>query len=148
MSGVTVSDDKDRLDLDRVHSWIAASYWAAGIPREVFDRAIAGSLCFGAYRPDGSQLAFARVVTDGATFAYLCDVIVDPDARGLGAGKALLAAIHRHPALQGLRRWMLATRDAHRLYARYGWEPVPDPTIFMQINDPDIYKRSGGHLQD
>lgn len=141
---VIVSDDPTRLDRDRVHGWIAGSYWAAGIPRATFDRALDGSLCFGAYDDAGALLGFARVITDGATFAYLCDVYVDEARRGLGVGGALMTAIHAHPRLQGLRRWMLVTRDAHGLYARHGWTPPPDPKLFMQKHDPDIYLAAAG----
>lgn len=140
-TALAVSDDPARIDRDLVHGWIASFYWAAGIPRETFDRALDGSICFGVYAED-RQIGFARVITDNATFAYLCDVFIDPAARGRGAGKALMQAIHAHSSLQGLRRWMLATRDAHGLYAQYGWTPFPDPKIFMQRHDPDVYKQS------
>lgn len=142
--GYLASDDKALLDFERVHGWIASTYWASGIPREVMARAIQGSDCFGIYRPtggNGEQVAFARVVTDKATFAYLCDVYVDETHRGRGLGEWLVNTIHENPAYRGLRRWMLATRDAHPLYARLGWTPVTDPTPFMQRHDPDVYTR-------
>lgn len=135
------SDDKSRLDVTTIHGWIASSYWGRNIPRDVFERAINGSDCFGVYHGE-RQVAFARVVTDRATFAYLCDVIVDESVRGDGVGSWLMECIHAHEAYQGLRRWMLATRDAHGLYARFGWEPLPDARLFMQKHDPDVYLRA------
>ena len=111
------------------------------MPRPVFERSLANSLCF-ALRDKGEGLrGFARVVTDQATFAYLCDVFVCPSVRGQGAGKALMQAILEHPELQLLRRWMLVTRDAHRLYARYGFETPQNPERLMVRLDPDIYAR-------
>lgn len=127
----TVSDDPARLDRAMIHRFLSEeSYWAAGRPRAVTDKAIEGSLCFGLYGPDG-QAGFARVVTDRATFAWLSDVFVLPSLRGQGLGKALMAAVTGHPELQGLRRWMLRTRDAHGLYAAFGFEPVADPASVM-----------------
>ncbi|HEX6930248.1 MAG TPA: GNAT family N-acetyltransferase, partial [Gammaproteobacteria bacterium] len=108
-NGLVCSDDKSRFDIATVHGWIASSYWARNIPRAVFERAISGSDCFGVYNGE-RQIAFARVVTDRATFAYLCDVIVDETVRGRGVGAWLMECIHAHEAYQDLRRWMLATR--------------------------------------
>ena len=141
-----VSSDPREFDLDRIHRWLAASYWAGGIPREVVERSIAGSLGFAVFAGE-EQIGFARVISDGATFAYLCDVIVDEAHRGRGAGKALMTAIVAHPKLQGLRRWMLATRDAHGLYARFGFHPVAKPDRFMEIVDPDVYRRAPGRAR-
>lgn len=122
--------------------WIAEdSYWGANIPWDTFRRACDGSLCFALIAQD-APVAFARVVTDGATFAWLCDVFVDPAARGDGLGKTLMQAIMDDPRLQGLRRWGLATADAHGLYARYGFEPA-DPLRHMEKVDRDIYPRLG-----
>lgn len=138
--GLTWSDDAARLDIARLHAWLAATYWSRGIPLDVLQRAIAGSDCFGVY--DGNrQVAFARLVTDRATFAYLCDVYVDEAYRGRGIGEWLTSTIQAQPRYQGLRRWMLATRDAHALYARLGWTPVTDPKPLMQRHDPDVYTR-------
>ena len=122
-----ISTDPERLDLDRVHGWLSElSYWARGRPREVTERAFANSLPFGAYAEDGTQIACARVVTDRATFGYLADVFVAPEARGRGVGKALVAAIMEHPDLAGIRRLMLAADDAHGLYERHGFRTLDD----------------------
>lgn len=118
--------------MDRLHGWLAAAYWSPGIPRHVFDKAIDNSLCFAALR-DGELVGFARVITDRATFAWLCDVFVAEEARGAGVGKRLMDAVVAHPDLQGLRRFMLATRDAHGLYQRYGFRPLDNPQAFMGI---------------
>ena len=121
--------------------WIAEeSYWGAHIPWDVFRRACAGSMCFGLTDDAGRLEAFARVVTDGATFAWLCDVFVDAGARGHGLGKTLMTAILADERLQGLRRWGLATADAHGLYSQYGFEPA-DPLRHMERVDRDIYPR-------
>ena len=123
---VEVSTDVDRLDPGLVHRWLSEdAYWALGRPRDVMDRAIAGSLNFGAYA-DGRQVGYARVVTDGALFAWLCDVYVDPAARGRGVGTALVAAVDATLTDLGVRRALLATEDAHSLYAPFGFEPLPD----------------------
>ena len=117
-----VTDAEDRFDLRRAHGWISGeSYWAAGIPFGVFERAVKNSLTIGAYAPSGEMAAMARVVTDRATFGWICDVFVDAGFRGKGLGKALVTYIRAHPNLQGLRRLHLATRDAHGLYAQFGF---------------------------
>ena len=141
--GFHASDDKSLLDIERVHRWLASTYWSRNIPLDVVQRAIAGSDCFGIYTGT-QQVAFARLVTDRATFAYLCDVYVDETYRGRGIGEWLTATIQAQPQYQGLRRWMLATRDAHSLYARLGWQPVTDPKPLMQKHDPDVYTRDSG----
>ncbi|HEX2025328.1 MAG TPA: GNAT family N-acetyltransferase [Actinomycetota bacterium] len=120
-----ISTDPAEIDRDLVHRFLHDdSYWAAGVPRAVLDRAIDNSLSFGAYDEDGRQVAFGRVVTDGATFAWLADVFVVADLRGKGIGRFLVAAIVSHPDLQGLRWFLLATRDAHGLYRRFGFEDL------------------------
>jgi len=126
-----VSSDPARLDLDVIHEFLASSYWAAGIPREVVARALQHSLCFGAYE-GGRQVGFARAVTDRATYAYLSDVFVLPSHRGRGVGKQLVACVLSHPALQGLRRFALSTRDAHGLYRQYGFEEPRHPERMME----------------
>lgn len=141
-----VSFDRDRLDVDRIHRWLSEdAYWSRGIPRETVERAIAGSLCAGAYVSDdgapAQQVAFARVVTDSATFAYLCDVFVDSRWRGRGIGHRLVGAVFAHPSLCGLRRTALVTRDAHALYARHGFAALADSTRWMERTDHDIYAR-------
>ena len=135
-----VSTDPARLDLDFIHGYLARSYWAEGVPREIVERSIANSLCFGVY--DGSkQIGFARVITDYTTFAYLADVFIIEAHRGKGLSKFLMECIVKHPQLQGLRRWVLGTRDAHGLYAKYGFKPLAHPDRFMEKHDPDVYKR-------
>ncbi len=133
--GYQLSTDPDRLDLDRVHRWLSTdAYWALGRDRETVVRAFAGSIGFGIYRPgDGRQVAVARVVTDRATFAWLCDVYVDPAARGRGLGTWLAGAVRDHLAELGVRRIVLATADAHGVYARVGFAPV-DPGRWMQLD--------------
>jgi len=134
-----LSSDPARLDRALIREYLAnESYWATGVPAGVIERALDHSLCFGIYR-GGTQLAFARAVTDRATFAYLADVFVLAGERGCGLGKWLIEAIGRHPDLQGLRRWLLATRDAHALYAQYGFKPLANPARFMERHDPEIY---------
>jgi GNAT superfamily N-acetyltransferase len=131
--GYVVSTDPGRLDVDGVHHFLTTAYWSAGIPRDVVLRSIANSLPFGLYAPSGQQAGFARVVTDRATYAYLGDVYVEERHRGRGLGKFLIACVVAHPDLRGLRRWALATADAHALYARYGFGPPANPAIHMFI---------------
>ncbi len=135
-----VSTDPRRVDMDVVHGYLTRSYWAEGIPRALVERSIHNSLCFGVY-DDGRQVGFARVVTDRATYAYLADVFVLEEHRGRGLSKWLLECVLAHPELQGLRRWQLATRDAHSLYARFGFES-PEPGNLMEIRRPDAYRRA------
>ena len=125
--GYEVSTDPARLDLDVIHGFLVTAYWCAGIARDTVERAIAGSIPFGLYAPDGAQAGFARVVTDRATFAYLGDVFVLEEHRGRGLGVWLIDRVVAHPDLQGLRRFHLATADAHGLYARFGFLPHPEP---------------------
>jgi GNAT superfamily N-acetyltransferase len=128
----TISTDKAKLDLDVIHQFLSQdSYWAQNIPRELVQRAIHNSLCFGLYYQD-QQVGFARVISDLATFAYLSDVFVVPSHRGKGLSKFLIETISTYPDLQGLRRWMLATKDAHTLYAQFGFTPLDKPDLFMQ----------------
>lgn len=144
MAALQVSTDKDRLDIGLIHRFLTAeAYWSRGIPRATVEQAIAGSLCFGGYL-DGCQVAFARVVTDGATFGYLADVFVLPEHRGQGHSKALMAEVMAHPQLQGLRRFSLATSDAHGLYAGFGFTAPARPQNLMEKLDPDVYMRTPG----
>ncbi len=132
--GFVVSDDAARFDRDRAHGWIAGeSYWAPGIPRDLFDKALDHSLAVGAYAPDGAMAAMARVVTDRATFGWICDVFVDQAYRGANLGKAMMAYLRGHPDLQDFRRMHLATRDAHGLYAQFGFVPLTKPESWMEI---------------
>lgn len=137
--GVTISTDKSRLDVGVIHRFLSEeSYWAKNIPRDLVERSIDGSLCFGAYGGD-TLIGFARVVTDYATFGYLADVFVLPAHRGRGVSKALMEAIRSHPDLQRLRRWHLLTRDAHRLYRQYGFRDLEKPERHMEIALADPY---------
>ena len=140
-SGFTISTDPEKVDVAAVHAYLSdQSYWARGIPLEVVERAISASLCFGLYRGD-EQVGFTRVVTDHATFAYLCDVYVLPEHQGHGLGKWLIACVMEHPSLQGLRRIILRTRDAHGLYAPFGFVAGSEPEKFMEIVDRGVYER-------
>jgi GNAT superfamily N-acetyltransferase len=140
---IAYTSELARIDFDRVHDWIACkSYWAGQMPRAVFDRAVAGSLCFAALKA-GATVGFCRVITDRATFAYLADVFVDPAHRGRGIGKGLMQAVTAHPDLQNLRRWLLVTADAHGLYAQHGFVPLATPERVMERYDPDLYARLG-----
>jgi len=135
-----ISDDKARLDHVFIHQFLSErSYWAEGVTRELVDRSIAHSLCFGIYE-NGKQAGFARVVTDYATFAWLADVFIVETCRGRNLGKKLVAAILAHPRLGGLRRFMLGTKDAHGLYAQFGFKPVELPERFMEIRAASSYK--------
>ena len=134
-AGYLISTDKERLNVELVHEFLKDSYWASGIPEEVVRRSIENSLVFGVYTGD-EQVGFARVVTDYATFAYLADVFVFEAHRGRGLGEWMIGVITSHPQLQGFRRWMLATRDAHELYRRYGFAELERPEIFMEIPAP------------
>ncbi len=139
--GVLFSDDPARLDLERAHGWISGeSYWAAGIPWETFRRSAANSLSVGVYDGENGMIGFARVISDRATFAWLCDVWIAEGSRGSGLGERLVGWLMAHPELQGLRRWSLATRDAHGLYRRFGFEAA-DAARGMERKDPDIYRR-------
>ena len=134
----TVSDDPARLDRDVIESFLTQSYWAKNIPRPTLDKSLRDSLCFGLFESN-RQIGFARVVSDRATIAYLADVFVLPEWRGRGLAKWLLTCVLEHPELQGLRRWILATRDAHGLYRQLGFTPLKRPDIFMERHDPNVY---------
>ena len=134
-----ISSDKHALDIDMIHAFLRDhAYWSKGIPRETLERAIDGSVCFGGY-VQGKQVAFARLITDMATFAYLCDVFVLPEHRKRGYGQALMAHIFSSDAVQGLRRIVLVTSDAHELYRPYGFQGLGSPEKYMEIARPDIY---------
>jgi GNAT superfamily N-acetyltransferase len=134
-----ISTDRERLNLDVIHTFLANCYWAKGIPREVVARSIEHALCFGIYDVSGAQVGFARVVTDSATVAYLGDVFVLESHRGRGLSKWLMECIVQHPALQNLRRWILLTRDAHGLYSHFGFTPLKAPERYMELHRPDVY---------
>ena len=137
-----ISTDPVRLDLDVIHGFLTHSYWANGIPRGIVARSIEHSLCFGVYDSSGAQVGFARVVSDFATVAYVGDVFVLESHRGRGLAKWMMECIVQHPALQGFRRWILLTRDAHGLYSQFGFTPVKRPERYMELHRPDVYGRS------
>lgn len=136
---VTITTDPARLNLDVVYGYLSRAYWCEGIPREIVERAMRHSLCFGLFEGE-TQVGFARVVTDYATYAYLCDVFVLETHRGKGLGTWLMQCVMRHPDLQGLRRWNLVTRDAHELYRRVGFTALANPQSYMELHAPDVYK--------
>ncbi len=136
----TISADRARLDLDVIHGFLANSYWAKGIPREVVARSIQHSLCFGVYDGSGAQVGFARIVSDFATVAYLGDVFILETHRQRGLSKYLMECIMQHPALQGLRRWILLTRDAHGLYKKFGFTPLKSAERYMELHRPNVYE--------
>jgi GNAT superfamily N-acetyltransferase len=133
-----ISTEPTRLDVDAIHAFLSRSYWSPGVPRAVVERALANSLCFGLFHR-GRQIGLARIVTDRATFAWLADVYVLEEHRGKGLSQRLMRAVVAHPDLQGLRRMLLATRDAHGLYAKFGFTPLAAPNRMMEIHRPDIY---------
>jgi GNAT superfamily N-acetyltransferase len=139
-----ISTDPDRLDINAIHAFLTRSWWAEGIPREAVARAVPNSLCFGVF--DGEkQIGFARVISDFATYAYLCDDYVVEEYRGRGLGSWLMECIFRHPDLQGLRRWMVIAQEP-RLYAKFGFKPLAEPQIHMEILNPDIYEETAPHV--
>lgn len=139
MQGYTISTDQADLDFEFIHQFISRSYWATGIPAQTLKKAIEHSLCFGVFDAAGQQIGFARVITDKATFAYLADVFIIESVRGRGISKWLIETIVNHADLQGLRRIMLATRDAHGLYSQYGFSGIENPEMLMQIWHPNVY---------
>ena len=134
MTAIEVTDDHARIDIDLAYCWLQDTYWGAGTSRETFNRAVENCLCVAA-RIGGQQRGFARAVTDYATFAWVSDVVVAPDARGQGIGRAMVRYMLDHPRLQGLRRWNLNTRDAQGVYAPLGFKTVTDPSAYMELLD-------------
>ena len=136
-----ITSDKARLDLNAIHDYLSKeSYWAQNIPFDTVQKAVAGSLCFGVFH-ENKQIGFARVITDGAVFGYLADVYILEPYRGKGLSKFLMRTILAHPDLQGLRRMLLVTSDAHGLYRQFGFTDVPNPEKFMQRHNPDPYTK-------
>ena len=135
-----VSTDPRRLDLGVVHQFLTNCYWVKGIPREVVERSIQHALCFGIYDGSGAQVGFARVVSDFSTVAYLGDVFVLESHRGRGLGKWMMQCILAHPALEGMRRWILVTRDAHGLYKQFGFTALQSAERYMELHRPDVYE--------
>ncbi len=136
-----ISTETSRVDVDAVHAYLSRSYWAEGIPRAVVAQAVAGSLCFSLF-DRGAQIGFARVITDRATFAYLCDVYVLEAYRGQGLGKWLIEEATKHPAVAGVRRFVLVTRDAQGLYEPFSFKTPVDSGRYMEIFRPTIYKQA------
>jgi GNAT superfamily N-acetyltransferase len=133
-----VTCDPARLDRSTIAQFLKSSYWAKGIPEGTVAKSLEHSLCFALLDGD-RQVGFARVISDYATFAYLGDVFILPEYRGKGLAKWLVECVVSHPELQGLRRWILATRDAHGLYQQFGFTPLKTPEIFMELHNPDVY---------
>jgi GNAT superfamily N-acetyltransferase len=139
----TLTTDRSKLDLALVHAFLATSYWARDIPLSVVARSIENSLCFGVYE-DGKQVCFGRVVTDYATFAWISDVFVLESHRGKGLARWMVECMLLHESLRGIRRWLLATKDAHGVYRACGFEPLQSPDWFMEITLPEPYGSAGG----
>ncbi len=137
-----ITTDPNRIDIDAVHAYLTQSYWARGIPRETVAKSIRGSICFGLFDGD-RQIGLARVITDRATFAYLCDVYVLEEYRGRGLARWLMETIVAHPELAGLRRFVLVTQSANGLYEKFGFTPLKRPEGYMEIVRPHIYAPSG-----
>jgi N-acetylglutamate synthase-like GNAT family acetyltransferase len=136
----TITTDPTRLDLDVIYEFLTNCYWAKGIPREIVARSIEHSLCFGVYDSTGAQAGFARIISDFATIAYLGDVFVLESYRGRGLSKWLMECVMQHPDLQGLRRWILLTRDAHGLYVQHGFTQLKSPEFYMELHNAGIYE--------
>ncbi|HYM35325.1 MAG TPA: GNAT family N-acetyltransferase [Steroidobacteraceae bacterium] len=136
----SVSTDRSRLDIDVIHGFLTRSYWSPGISRELVVRAIDHSLCFGLFHED-AQIGFARAITDCATFAYLADVFVLEEWRGRDLSKFMMECIKSHPDMRNLRRWLLATKDAHGLYKQFGFTVIKNPERLMEIVDTGVYRR-------
>ena len=135
----TVTCDSNRMDRDLVSTFLASTYWAQNIPRSIVDKSMDGSMCFALLEAD-RQIGFARVITDRATIAFLADVFILPEYRARGLGTWLIECVLKHPELQGLRRWILVTRDAHELYRKFGFQPLARPEGFMELHNLDIYR--------
>jgi GNAT superfamily N-acetyltransferase len=127
--------------IDLIHAFLSGAYWAKGISRHIVEASVANSFCAGMFDADGEQVAFARLITDRATFAYLADVFVLPAHRGKGLARQMLEALQGHPELAGLRRWLLFTRDIQPLYAKLGWTPIPHPDRLLERHEVDLYER-------
>ena len=135
-----INSDKSLMDIDAIHSYLSRSYWAKNVPKNIVDKAIQNSLCFGVFH-NAAQVGFARLITDSATFAYLADVYILEEHRGRGLSKKLMEEIINHPELQGLRRMVLATADAHTLYEKFGFKSLASPQNLMEIWTPNAYEK-------
>ena len=141
MQTYEITSDKSRMNVKAAHAFLSQAYWSSGVPLSIVQKAFDNSLCF-AVLSGSEQVGFARVVTDKATFAYLADVYVLQAHRGQGLAKRMVEAVQKHPDLQGLRRFMLATRDAHDLYSKFGFSPLSVPSRFMERHNPDRYAQA------
>lgn len=133
--GFVISDDRSRLDVDRIVAWLESAYWATGRSRTAVERSIENSATYGLYDPSGQQLAVTRAVTDFATFCWIGDVFVDESARGLGLGSWLVGTVLEHQRSSGVPRFLLGTRDAHQVYERLGFEPLRVPSIYLELDE-------------
>ena len=140
MSDYEITTDQSRIDVEAAHAFLTKAYWSPGVPLAVVRKAIENSLCV-AVLMAGRQVGFVRAVTDRATFAYIADVYVLEEHRGRGLSRAMIEALLEHPDLRGLRRLLLATRDAHGLYVKFGFKPLANPDRIMELHDPDVYGR-------
>lgn len=140
LSGYSISCDVADMDVDTIHTFLASSYWATNIPRHIVEKSLQTSYCAGIFF-NSEQVAFARMITDAATFAYLADVFVLAEHRGKGLSKILVQTLMDLPCMQGLRRILLATADAHDLYQQFGFKSLAAPQNMMEIWDPDVYKK-------
>ncbi|WP_312765076.1 GNAT family N-acetyltransferase [Epilithonimonas sp.] len=135
-----ISTDKSKMDIETIHQYLSEkSYWAKGIPKEIVEKSVANSFCFGVFYQD-KQVGFAKVITDFTTIAYLGDVFILDEFRGLGLSKSLMENIMNHPELQGLRRWILLTADAHELYKKFSWNNIKDPARWMEVHTKNPYQ--------
>lgn len=135
-----ISTDKSKMDIETIHHYLSEeSYWAKGVSREIVEKSIANSFCFGVFHQD-LQVGFAKVITDFTTIAYLGDVFILDQFRGLGLSKLLMENIMNHPELQGLRRWILLTADAHELYKKFGWNNIKEPARWMEVHTKNPYQ--------
>ena len=135
-----ISTDKPKMDIEIIHKYLSEeSYWAKGISKEIVEKSLANSFCFGVFYHD-RQIGFAKVITDFTTIAYLGDVFILDEFRGLGLSKLLMETIMHHPELQGLRRWILLTADAHELYKKFGWNNIKEPTRWMEVHTKNPYQ--------
>jgi GNAT superfamily N-acetyltransferase len=138
-NGFSISTDKAKLDVDSIHHFLSTkAYWCLNIPKHTVETAIGNSLCFGVYQNE-KQIGFARVISDFATIAYLGDVYILEDYRRNGLSKWLMETVMSHPELQGLRRWILLTGDAHELYRKFGWKDIADPSKWMELHNKNVY---------